>query len=255
MIKLKLKFVSAIVIPMVLATTSHASADVYVKGYFRKDGTYVSPHFRTEPDGNFFNNYSTFGNINPYTGVPGMNMFPNFNYSSRSNTYEPPTYNYDYNSNNFLTDDTNDTSIDVSEDSSSTDATKDFNPYVDGYINDEYQYLASDDTDEQFQAKSALVDYFNKLNIGDYSIAYDFWNDNWKTNHSLEDFKYGYKDVTHYIDYIYAVNNSNNGITLTGTFVTKEGLNEENHQYKFKYKMENVNGKWQIEEGRLKKLW
>ena len=33
--------------------------DVWVNGYFRKDGTYVSGHWRTRPDGNPYNNYST----------------------------------------------------------------------------------------------------------------------------------------------------------------------------------------------------
>jgi len=45
--------------------------DVYVRGYWRSDGTYVRPHYRSHPDGNVFNNWSTKGNINPYTGEMG----------------------------------------------------------------------------------------------------------------------------------------------------------------------------------------
>lgn len=41
---------------------------VYVRGYYRKDGTYVKPHYRTAPDGNPYNNYSFPGNYNPNTG-------------------------------------------------------------------------------------------------------------------------------------------------------------------------------------------
>lgn len=41
---------------------------VYVRGYFRKNGTYVRPHYRTWPDGNPYNNYSFPGNYNPNTG-------------------------------------------------------------------------------------------------------------------------------------------------------------------------------------------
>ena len=41
---------------------------VRVKGYYRKDGTYVRPHYRTAPDGNPYNNYSYPGNYNPNTG-------------------------------------------------------------------------------------------------------------------------------------------------------------------------------------------
>lgn len=46
-------------------------ADTFVRGYTRKDGTYVQPHYRSNPDGNRFNNFSTQGNTNPYTGRAG----------------------------------------------------------------------------------------------------------------------------------------------------------------------------------------
>ena len=45
--------------------------DTTVQGYTRQDGTYVPPHHRTAPDNNRFNNYSTQGNVNPYTGQMG----------------------------------------------------------------------------------------------------------------------------------------------------------------------------------------
>ena len=51
--------------------TSNNGAVVDVDGYFRKDGTYVAPHKRTAPDGRFDNNWTTVGNVNPYTGKPG----------------------------------------------------------------------------------------------------------------------------------------------------------------------------------------
>jgi len=38
--------------------TSTASADVFVNGYLKGNGTWVQPHFRTNPDGYLFNNYS-----------------------------------------------------------------------------------------------------------------------------------------------------------------------------------------------------
>ena len=53
-----------------------AFAQVRVKGYTRKDGTYVAPHYRSGPDGNFYNNWSTKGNVNPYTGKPGTKVTP-----------------------------------------------------------------------------------------------------------------------------------------------------------------------------------
>ena len=43
---------------MVAGTMSVANADVYVRGYTRSNGTYVAPHFRTNPDGVKWNNYS-----------------------------------------------------------------------------------------------------------------------------------------------------------------------------------------------------
>ncbi|HTK30699.1 MAG TPA: hypothetical protein VL332_01955 [Candidatus Saccharimonadaceae bacterium] len=53
---------------------------VYVHGYMRKDGTYVQPHMRSVPDGNFNNNWSTQGNVNPYTGQPGSKTTPPHSY-------------------------------------------------------------------------------------------------------------------------------------------------------------------------------
>lgn len=45
-----------------------STAQVRVKGYYKKDGTYVRSHTRTKPDGNPYNNYSYPGNYNPNTG-------------------------------------------------------------------------------------------------------------------------------------------------------------------------------------------
>jgi len=50
---------------------STTGSTVDVRGYYRKDGTYVPPHKRTAPDERFENNWSTVGNVNPYTGKPG----------------------------------------------------------------------------------------------------------------------------------------------------------------------------------------
>ncbi|MBY4768946.1 hypothetical protein [Burkholderia ambifaria] len=46
-------------------------SDQTVNGYSRSDGTYVQPYHRTAPDGNPYNNYSTQGNVNPYSGQRG----------------------------------------------------------------------------------------------------------------------------------------------------------------------------------------
>ena len=49
----------------------HAKSSTRVKGYVKKSGTYVASHMRTTPDKSKFNNYSTKGNFNPYTGKEG----------------------------------------------------------------------------------------------------------------------------------------------------------------------------------------
>jgi hypothetical protein len=63
-----------IIAASVILLAASAFADQFVNGYVRRDGTYVQPHMRSSPDGNPFNNYSTRGNVNPYTGVPGTHM-------------------------------------------------------------------------------------------------------------------------------------------------------------------------------------
>jgi hypothetical protein len=56
------------------SSSSHASGlyvprgpDHTVRSYVRKDGTYVAPSHATNPDRTRNDNYSTRGNLNPYT--------------------------------------------------------------------------------------------------------------------------------------------------------------------------------------------
>lgn len=65
----------------VFLTVSAFAGDVYVNGYTRNNGTYVQPHMRSAPDGNPYNNFSTQGNVNPYTGSIGTHN-PNPSYGS-----------------------------------------------------------------------------------------------------------------------------------------------------------------------------
>lgn len=58
----------ALLAAIFISTTSFTEAAVRVRGYTRKDGTYVAPHYRSSPDSNPYNNYSFPGNTNPYTG-------------------------------------------------------------------------------------------------------------------------------------------------------------------------------------------
>jgi hypothetical protein len=84
-----------------IAEAGKRSGSVHVRGYYRKDGTYVRPHYRSAPDGNFNNNWSTKGNVNPYTGEPGTKTAPPSDYGTdvfvegyyrKDGTYVPPHY-------------------------------------------------------------------------------------------------------------------------------------------------------------------
>lgn len=48
-----------------------ASAQTYVSPHVRSDGTFVQGHVRSAPNSTRTDNYSTSGNINPYTGQVG----------------------------------------------------------------------------------------------------------------------------------------------------------------------------------------
>lgn len=73
-----------------------AFSQVSVSGYYRSNGTYVQPHQRTMPNHTINDNYSTKGNINPYTGkvgtVPRMSYSSSSTYSAPARTYSTLTY-------------------------------------------------------------------------------------------------------------------------------------------------------------------
>jgi hypothetical protein len=53
-------------------TSGHTNPHkVHVRGYHRKNGTYVAPHNRTAPNKTKTDNWSTRGNTNPETGKKG----------------------------------------------------------------------------------------------------------------------------------------------------------------------------------------
>lgn len=55
----------------IVACNQNVFADVNVDSYFKSDGTYVKKHYRSDPDGEFNNNWTTKPNVNPYTGKRG----------------------------------------------------------------------------------------------------------------------------------------------------------------------------------------
>ncbi len=66
MVKTKIAIGTALAL---IATT--ASAQVRVKPYVKKDGTYVSGSTRSAPNNTKLDNYSAKGNVNPSTGKSG----------------------------------------------------------------------------------------------------------------------------------------------------------------------------------------
>ena len=50
---------------------SSVLADTYVRGYYRSNGTYVEPHYRSSPNSTTSDNWSNYGNVNPHTGETG----------------------------------------------------------------------------------------------------------------------------------------------------------------------------------------
>jgi hypothetical protein len=73
-----------------VSITSFAQSSVYVSGYTKSNGTYVEPYFRTSPNSTRNDNYSTVGNVNPYTGTSGTK--PADSYYSSPSTYSSPSY-------------------------------------------------------------------------------------------------------------------------------------------------------------------
>ena len=79
------KLVLSIVALVAVATTSFAQFNTTtVSGYSRSNGTYVQPYVRTMPNFTNWDNFSTKGNYNPYTGSTGY----------RARDYSIDAYNY-----------------------------------------------------------------------------------------------------------------------------------------------------------------
>lgn len=78
--KLAIIALAAIVLP--------AFAQTYVSPYTRRDGTQVEGHWRTAPNSTVDDNYSTRGNVNPYTGQAGTEP------RSYERPYQPPASIY-----------------------------------------------------------------------------------------------------------------------------------------------------------------
>ncbi len=69
------------------------AAPSYVKGYTKSNGAYVQGYYRTIPNSTKFDNYSTRGNYNPYTGNIGtVNPYKYAVPKYSAPTYKLPSY-------------------------------------------------------------------------------------------------------------------------------------------------------------------
>jgi hypothetical protein len=100
-LKRVLVFIWCLILTSVLVLSQTNSRHVSVSGYYRKDGTYVQPYFRTAPNSTNRDNFSTKGNVNPYTGKAGWiepdNKYNTFYYNTYS--YAPTNIQNDYSAN------------------------------------------------------------------------------------------------------------------------------------------------------------
>jgi hypothetical protein len=76
------KLVVFIIILLLLFTGISIAKDVYVDGYYRKNGTYVQPYIRKSPDAYKWNNYGKSQNssqfMNPTVRDKDRDGIPNY---------------------------------------------------------------------------------------------------------------------------------------------------------------------------------
>jgi hypothetical protein len=61
----------ALVAGVAFVGAASAADDHLVNGYIKKDGVHVAPFMQTNPNATKLDNFSTRGNVNPYTGKAG----------------------------------------------------------------------------------------------------------------------------------------------------------------------------------------
>lgn len=89
---MKLKNIVAGVIALAVVAPAFAQS-THVRGYTRRDGTYVQPHQRSAPNSTTLDNWSTRGNVNPYNGKVGTrDPYSSANSSTRSSGSSTSSY-------------------------------------------------------------------------------------------------------------------------------------------------------------------
>ena len=80
-----MKKIILILVMALIGVVSYSQNVTYVNGYYRSNGTYVQGHYKTVANKTVRDNFSTYPNVNPYTGKTGTK---HYNYNSST------TYNY-----------------------------------------------------------------------------------------------------------------------------------------------------------------
>jgi hypothetical protein len=65
------KLLAILSFPLLLPIAVQSAGSHGVKGYTKKDGTYVAPHRQTNSNSTQRDNWSSKPNVNPYTGKKG----------------------------------------------------------------------------------------------------------------------------------------------------------------------------------------
>lgn len=69
---MKMKNIVLTLLVLGLLTIGHsANAATRVRGYYKKNGTYVGSYYKSSSNYSKFDNYSSWGNYNPYSGKRG----------------------------------------------------------------------------------------------------------------------------------------------------------------------------------------
>ena len=88
------------ILSIIIISALSGFTQVHVNGYNKSNGTYVAPHYRSSPNNTKSDNWSTYGNINPYTGELGTktyNDYNNWGYIDRKSSYDSPSsYSREY---------------------------------------------------------------------------------------------------------------------------------------------------------------
>ncbi len=83
------KIISVILRLSLLFSVISYAESARVKGYYRRNGTYVNPHYRNKTDGYKWNNKNSYQKTSSSSYSPSLNS-GNYNPPKKSKSYAPP---------------------------------------------------------------------------------------------------------------------------------------------------------------------